>query len=141
MIPVDPAGTIRTRSLSAILSIAFGIGPVDAAELRCPPRLPGPHPGFEQVGPVPAAHWLLWRMQLFDARNGKEAPTELAPGGTVERRDAFTLTWHLTGHEDLVMACLYEGSGTWYRARPQPPPASCTMRNDDGLTQAWCEQP
>jgi hypothetical protein len=115
--------------------------PLSAADLRCPPRLPGPHPGFEQVGPIPTAHWLLWRMQLFAAPPGREAPAELAPGQTIERSDSLTLTWHLAGNEDLLMICLYDGSGTYYRARPRPVPTSCTMRNDNGLTQAWCEEP
>jgi hypothetical protein len=103
--------------------------------------LPGPHAGFEQVGPVPAAHWLLWRMRLFNSPPGKEAPAELAPGQTVAGRGGFTSTWQLAGNEDLLMVCLYEGSRTTYRARPQPLPARCTLRDDNGLTQAWCEGP
>jgi len=115
--------------------------PVAAATLHCPPRLPGPHPGFEQIGPVPAAHWLLWRMRLFNVPPGKDTPTELLPAPPSVRRGGFTLTWHLTGTEGLLMACLYNGSGTYYRARLQSPPTDCTMQNDDGLTQAWCEAP
>lgn len=80
-------------------------------------------------------------MQLFDAPPGKDEPTELAPAQTVERRDGFSLTWHFAGDEAPLMVCLYDGSGTYYRARPQQLPASCTMRNDNGLTQAWCEEP
>src|ERR1019366_7312292 len=31
--------------------MALAVRPLSAADLRCPPTLPGPHPGFEQVGP------------------------------------------------------------------------------------------
>lgn len=119
--------------------MVMAANPAVGADLRCPPRLPGPHPGFEQVGPIPAAHWLLWRMRLFDAPPGEDSPTELEPGQSVARRDGFTLTWHLKGDEDLLIVCLYDGSGTYYRARPRPMPARCTLRNDNGLTWAWCE--
>jgi hypothetical protein len=122
-------------------SLASAVAPVAVAELRCPPRLPGPHPGFEQVGPIPAAHWLLWRMQLFDAAHGKAAPKELAPNQMIEQHNGFTLTWLLAGTEDLTIVCLYNGSATYYMAHPRPAPALCTMRNDNGLTQGSCEIP
>jgi hypothetical protein len=121
--------------------MVLAVSPLSAADLRCPPRLPGPHPGFEQVGPVPAAHWLLWRMRLFDAPPGEHPSAELMPSLTVEHRDAFTLNWHISGDDDVLMLCLYDGSGTYYRARFHPPPVSCILRDDNGLTQAWCEQP
>jgi hypothetical protein len=135
----------KRRAINAILAILFSAtatfsNPLAAAELRCPPRLPGPHPGFEQVGPIPTAHWLLWRMRLFDAQKDKDAPAELAPSGAVELHDRFRLTWQFTGSENLLIVCLYDGSGTYYRARPQPLPEHCTMSNDNGPTQAWCEQ-
>jgi hypothetical protein len=115
------------------------VGPLAAATLRCPPRLPGPHPGFEQIGRIPAAHWLLWRMQLFDLPQNKGNPTELLPAPTTVRRDGFTLNWQLSGTTDVRMLCLYNGSGTYYAARLHPPPTSCTLQNDDGLAQGWCE--
>ena len=141
--------TLRTAAhanLGAAVALQFGlmalaVSPVSAADLRCPPRLPGPHPGFEQVGPVPTAHWLLWRMRLFDVPPGNDPATELAPSLTFEHRDVFTLTWHIGGDDDLLMLCLYDGSGTYYRARLRPPPADCILRDDNGLTQALCEQP
>jgi len=119
---------------------ALAVGPLRAAALQCPPRLPGPHPGFEQIGPVPAAHWLLWRMQLFDAPPTKDAPIELAPRQMSTRHDGFIMTWQLKSAGDLLMMCRYDGSETYYRAHPGLP-ANCTIRNDDGLTQAWCEEP
>ena len=130
-----------TAGIFAVTLTVLITQPLAAADLRCPPRLPGPHPGFEQVGPIPAAHWLLWRMRLFNSSPSRDQPVELTPGVTAERRDAVTLTWHPAGIDDLVMVCLYNGSGTYYRAHPRSLPASCTMRNDNGLTQAWCEQP
>jgi hypothetical protein len=83
-------------------------------------------------------------MKLFDGPPGVEAssaPTERAPDTTARRPDGFISTWRFAGHEDLLMVCLYDGSGTYYRARLSPPTTTCTMRNDNGLTRAWCEQP
>jgi hypothetical protein len=118
--------------------------PATAAELRCPPRMPGPHEGFEQVGPVPTAHWLLRDMRLFDGPPGeelKDAPTELAPDRTLRQRDRFTSSWRFAGDESLLMVCRYNGSGTYYRARFPKLPTSCSIRDDNGLRQAWCELP
>ncbi len=139
---VVPVAVVPVPVVSGpVVPVAFVHVAADAGVLRCPPRLPGPHAGFVQIGPVPAAHWLLWRMRLFDAGNGRAAPKELAPGQMTEQSNGFTLTWHLSGVEDLLMVCRYNGSETYYRARPDPPPATCTMRNDNGLTQAWCGDP
>jgi hypothetical protein len=126
--------------------LAFGltlvtISPLAAATLRCPPRLPGPHPGFEQIGPVPAAHWLLWRLRLFSVPRGTGTPAELLPVPPSLWREGFTLTWHLTGTNDVLMQCLYDGAVTYYRARLHPPPIACTLQNDNGLTLAWCDGP
>jgi hypothetical protein len=115
--------------------------PLAAATLHCPPRLPGPHPGFEQIGPVPTAHWLLWRLQLINLPPADTTPTELLPAPDSVRRDGFTLTWHPTGAGDVQMLCLYDGSATYYRARFHPPPTTCTLQNDNGLAQGWCEIP
>ncbi len=115
--------------------------PAFAAEVRCPPRLPGPHLGFEQVGPVPAAHWLLWRMRLFYVPRGKNARNELKPDQSVPGPDEFTMIWRPTGNDDLLIECFYNGSGTYYRARSHPLPATCIMRAAGGLTRAWCEGP
>ena len=117
------------------------ISPHATATLRCPPRLPGPHPGFEQIGPVPTAHWLLWRLRLFDVPPNKGTPAELLPAPPTLPRGGFTLSWHLTGTDDVQMQCLYDGSATYYRALLHPPPANCTLQNDAGLTLAWCESP
>jgi hypothetical protein len=130
-------------------TIAFGVAaflarPLMAADVMCPPRLPGPHPGFEQVGPVPAAHWLLHRMRLFDvtpARQTNGAATEVHPERTVEGPDSFISTWHFAGSEDLEMICTYNGSGTYYRARLPASPSDCTIRDDNGLRLAWCVLP
>lgn len=126
--------------LGCLLSIVACLQNSLAAALRCPGRLPGPHPGFAQVGPVPTAHWLLWRMRLFDAQPGSNAAKELAPAGEVRQGDSYAMTWNLTGNEALVMVCLYDGSGTYYEAWPNPLPTSCALRDDNGLTLAWCEQ-
>jgi hypothetical protein len=116
--------------------VAFGVA--RSAPLRCPPRLPGPHPGFEQVGPVPAAHWLLWRMQLYDVPPGA-APIALAPDHVVEFQDTVIEIWRSGGGEHLLMVCDYNGSRTLYQARLAQSPARCILHNDNGLTQAWCE--
>jgi hypothetical protein len=129
--------------------VALGVGalvphPVTAADVMCPPRLPGPHPGFEQVGPVPAAHWLLHRMRLFDiapARQSNGTATEVRPERTIEGSDSFISTWHFAGNEDLEMICTYNGSGTYYRARLSAMPTGCTTRDVNGLRQAWCDLP
>jgi hypothetical protein len=117
------------------------VSPLAAATLRCPPRLPGPHPGFEQIGPLPTAHWLLWRMQVFDLPPNKGNPTELLPAPATVRHDAFTLNWRPTSTDDMQIACLYNGSGTTYQARLHPPPTACTLQNYDGRAQGWCETP
>jgi hypothetical protein len=123
--------------LIAVMTIARGA----ATDLRCPPRLPGPHPGFDQAGPVPAGHWLPRRMRLFNNPVGDGATAELAPANIIQDRDDFLATWRFAGGEELLMLCVYNGSGTYYYARPRPLPPRCTMRNDIGLTQAWCEEP
>jgi hypothetical protein len=139
----------RRRLLEALVTVTLTLAavvpsPVTAAELRCPPRMPGPHEGFEQVGPVPTAHWLLRDMRLFDGPPGEElkvAPAELAPDQTLRQRDGFTSSWRFAGNEDLLMVCRYNGAGTYYRTRLQKPPTGCSMRDDNGLRQAWCELP
>jgi len=113
--------------------------PLAAAELHCPPRLPGPHIGFERSGPIPAAHWLLWRMRLFDGHPGNDVREEFAPDDKIERRDGFTSVWRFTADQDLLMVCLYDGSGSYYFAYRQAPPARCVMDDNNGLTRAWCE--
>jgi hypothetical protein len=95
--------------------------------------------GFQQSGPVPAAHWLLWRMKLFDGRPGKNSPPEFAPDNTAERHEGFTSVWRFTLNQDLVMVCIYRGSGTYYFAHRQAPPGLCVMDDDNGLARAWCE--
>lgn len=128
-----PAALVGVLALAAL--------PAAAAELRCPPRVPGPHPGFAQAGPVPTAHWLLRRMRLFDTPQGGGTARELAPADRAEDQGGLTLTWHFAGTETLLMICTYNGSSTNYWARPRPLPASCTMRSDNGPRQAWCEVP
>lgn len=130
------------RAAFVAMSLAMLGGSPAVAELRCPPRLPGAHAGFEQVGPIPMAHWLLSQMRLFDGLPGEElkaAPADLAPDKTVERRGGFTSTWSFGASGDLLIVCAYNGSKTYYRARPGSLPSRCTMRNDNGLTQAWCD--
>lgn len=129
------------KLLVITISALFDNQSVAAATLRSPPRLPGPHPGFVQIGPVPAAHWLLGRMQLFDMPPNRGTPTKLLPAPASMRWDGFTLSWHLTGTDDVERLCLYNGSGTYYRARLHPPPTACMLQNDDGLAQGWCETP
>jgi hypothetical protein len=124
--------------------IALSCGSLSAAELRCPGRLPGPHPGFAQIGPIPTAHWLLWRMGLFTLPpdNDSQIPLlEREPDSTTPRPDGYIATWHFANPADLLMICVYDGSATYYQARPRPPPTSCTTVSDNGLTLAWCEQP
>ena len=142
--PVPLSSGHLLSEIAAFGVAAFVTHPLTAADVRCPPRLPGPHPGFEQIGPVPAAHWLLHRMRLFDvaaARQNNEAPAEVHPERTVEGPDSFISTWRFTGNEDLVMICTYNGSGTYYRARLRALPSDCTIRDDNGLRQAWCDLP
>jgi hypothetical protein len=126
-----------------LLSITvFVINPVSAAELRCPPRLPGAHAGFERVGPVPTAHWLLHDMRLFDGLEGEElktAPAELAPDSSHENRGGFTSIWKFDGTGNLLLVCTYNGSGTYYRALTRQPPTRCISQSENGLTQAWCQ--
>jgi len=133
------AGARVSPALTAALLTV--VHPLFAATLACPPRMPGPHPGFEQVGPVPAAHWLLRRMRLFGTARSQGAAKELPPLQTVAHGDGFTSTWHLAGDESPLMLCLYNGSGTYYAARPDPPPTLCVTHGDNGLTRAWCEEP
>jgi hypothetical protein len=78
-------------------------------------------------------------MRLFDGRPGDDARKGLPPDSTIERRDGFTSVWRFTTDEDLLMVCLYRGSGTYYYARRQVPPGRCVMDDDNGLTRAWCE--
>jgi hypothetical protein len=128
----------------ALAMTALAASPLTAAELRCPPRLPGTHAGFEQVGPVPAAHWLLRRMRLFNVpldATSKTPPAELLPDRTVEHGDVAISTWRFAGNENLLMVCSYNGSGTYYVSRVRPPPTSCAMLDTDGLRRAWCEIP
>jgi len=83
-------------------------------------------------------------MKLFDGPPGEElkaVPADLAPDRTRERSGGFTSAWRFAGNEDLLMVCTYDGSGTYYRARPSPLPSRCTLRNENGLTQAWCDGP
>ena len=132
---INPAA-VRTVVLGAIV---LATNPGRAAEQRCPPRLPGLHAGFTQSGPIPAAHWLLWRMRLFDWGADKNPRPEFAPDKIIKRHDGFTSTWNFTLDEDLMMVCLYRGSGTYYFARRQAPPGRCVMDDENGLTRAWCE--
>jgi hypothetical protein len=134
--------------LAAAGMLALTAHSLFAANLYCPPRMPGPHPGFAQVGPVPAAHWLLRRMRLFDTAPynavgpNNAVGNEVRPEHHAEDRDSVTSTWHFAGGEHLLMVCLYNGSGTYYVARPNPPPALCVTHDDaNGLTRAWCEEP
>lgn len=133
--------------LSGILALgvaALAGNPLAAAAIRCPPRLPGPHAGFDQVGPVPAAHWLLRSMRLFDlppAEQANDPATEVVPRSRIEAADGYTSTWRFTGNDDLLVVCTYNGSGTYYRARLHPPPARCTVQDTYGLRQAWCDSP
>jgi hypothetical protein len=121
---------------SALILLA---NPLFAAELRCPPRMPAAHPGFEQSGPVPAGHWRLRRMRVFDSRPGGAAQSERAPDSTIQRRDGTTSIWRLTLTGDLLMVCIYDGAGTYYYARAEAQSERCVLDNDNGLTRAWCE--
>jgi hypothetical protein len=129
----------NARAVCAIGLMIMTAGPLAAAELHCPPRLPGPHVGFELSGPIPAAHWLLWRMRLFEGRPSDDARKEFAPDDKIERRDGLTSVWRFTLDEDLLMVCIYNGSGSYYYARRQAPPGRCVMDDNNGLTRAWCE--
>jgi hypothetical protein len=141
--PHAPVATKRCVGRAVIFGLAMvSVTPAGAAELRCPPRLPGMHPGFEQVGPIPSDHWLLSNMRLFDGPPGEElkrAPADLAPDQTVAHPGGFTSAWSFADSEVPLMVCTYNGSATYYRARPHRLLKSCYLRNDDGLTQAWCE--
>ncbi len=132
----------KAIGILALSLAALASNPLFAATIRCPPMLPSAHPGFEQIGPVPAWHWQLMRLQLFEApatEASKTAPTERLPNESVERSDGYTLNWEFSGNEDLLMVCIYNGSATYYVAPLRPAPKICTMRNDNGLTQVWCE--
>ena len=136
------AGIGSRIGIGLIVAVSACAGrPACAADLFCPPRMPGPHPGFDQVGPVPAAHWLLRRMRLFDTTRSQGAAKELAPGQTIGNGDGSTSTWRFSGNENLLMMCSYNGSGTYYVARPDPAPTLCVTHEDNGLTRAWCEEP
>jgi hypothetical protein len=127
-------------SLLAISVLAM-TSPTQAA-LRCPPLMPSVHTGFARSGPVPTAHWQLWKMRLFDGLPGEElktSPAELAPDSTTAHRGGFTSTWTFAGNETLLMVCVYNGSGTYYYASPGPLTRSCVAERSHGLTQAWCE--
>jgi hypothetical protein len=84
-------------------------------------------------------------MRLFDGPPGEElksSPAELAPDTTkVERGRGFTSTWRFAGSENLLMVCTFDGSRTYYRARVSPIPKTCTLHDDGGLVQAWCDMP
>ena len=137
MTRMPPIATLFAFTLLILISLS-----VSAATLTCPPSLPSTHPGFEQVGPVPTAHWQLKDMRLFDGPPGEEtkpAPAQLAPDGTVTHQGGHTSTWKFGGKENLLVVCAYNGSATYYRARPNPPPKLCTLRQDRGLTRGWCD--
>jgi hypothetical protein len=137
-----PATTLAKQSVRAALTIGlmiFAARPLAAAEVHCPPRLPGPHAGFERSGPIPAAHWLLWRMRLFGIGPGNDPHKELAPDDKIERGDGSTSVWRFTADQDLLMVCLYDGSGSYYFAYRQTAPGRCVMDDSNGLTRAWCE--
>jgi len=83
-------------------------------------------------------------MRLFDGPPGEElktSPAELAPDSTRLTRGGFDSTWRFAGDEDLLMVCIYNGSGTYYRARPRPLPRACFLRKDNEVTRAWCDEP
>jgi hypothetical protein len=83
-------------------------------------------------------------MRLFDGppgEGGAQPAAEFAPDQAVMRTGGYFESWSFSEGRSPVMICLYDGSGTYYRARPDPPPTSCSLRNDDGLTLAWCEAP
>ena len=113
--------------------------PLSAAELRCPQRMPGAHAGFEQSGPVPAAHWRLRQLRLFGVGPDQTAQSERVPDSTIQRRDGFTSIWRLTQAGGLLMVCVYEGAGTTYYTHRDVPSGHCVLDNDNGLTRAWCE--
>jgi hypothetical protein len=132
-----PGAGILFFGLTALIAT-----PLSAAELRCPPLLPGPHPGFDQVGPIPTAHWQLAHMRLFDGPPGeetKEAPAELAPDTSKKHRGGFTNIWSFGGSENLLMVCAYDGSRTYYRTTVRALPKSCTEESNKGLVQGWCQ--
>jgi hypothetical protein len=78
-------------------------------------------------------------MRLFEGQPGTDARKQFAPDSTIERPGGYTAVWRFTLDEDLLMVCVYRGSGTYYYARRQAPPGRCVMNDDNGLTQAWCE--
>jgi hypothetical protein len=130
---------VRAACLLALAAPVLTVHGASEARTRCPPRLPGPHAGFQRVGPVPSAHWTLYGMRLFDAIADGKAPVELAPDSTHENWGVSTEVWRLTGGEPLLIVCVYDGSGTYYRTLPDPAPTRCISHNDNGLLQAWCE--
>jgi hypothetical protein len=129
---------LRVSVILAAGLISLSAGPLFAAELRCPPRLPGPHAGFERSGPIPAAHWLLWRMRLFDGRPDNDVRKELTPDDKIARPDGSTSIWRFSADQDLLMVCLYD-RGSYYFAYRQPPIGRCVMDDSNGLIRAWCE--
>jgi hypothetical protein len=80
-------------------------------------------------------------VSLFNLPPSENTPTELPPAPAVVRWDGFTLIWRPTGADNVQMLCLYDGSATYYGARRHPPPTTCSLQNDNGLAQGWCETP
>jgi hypothetical protein len=78
-------------------------------------------------------------MRLFDGRPSDGPRAEIAPDSVIQRRDGSTMVWQVTAGEDLLVVCLYDGSGTYYYARWQDTPGRCVMDDSTGLILAWCD--
>jgi hypothetical protein len=129
--------------LSCGLALLAGLtGCAQAAGLRCPGRMPGPHDGFEVIGRLPTSALPLDGMRLFDGPPGEEtqpAPAELAPDGTTEAAGRLTAEWRFAGHERLLVVCTYRDTTSYYRAAPAKPPAHCTLARGPDGTIAECD--
>ena len=134
---------MRWGLAAVILGLAGG---AQAAALRCPGRMPGPHDGFTQVGPVPPRKLPLLGMRLFDGPPGEEsraAPAQLAPDEVTPqpgtRPGSLTARWRFAGGEHLLLVCDYRDTGSYYRRAATTLPHACSIvRGPDGIMAA-CE--
>jgi hypothetical protein len=104
--------------------------------------MPGPHAGFQQMGPLPASKLPLRGLRLFDGPPGeetKDAPAELAPDGTTRRAGIETTQWRFAGDEHLLLVCEYRATTSYYRMALPSVPGACNMVHGPDGVVAGCE--
>ncbi len=125
--------------LVVLLALA---GCAHAAETSCPGRMPGPHAGFEQMGPLPPGKLPLRGIRLFDGPPGEEsqaAPAELAPDDTTRHAGVETTRWRFAGDEHVLLVCSYRDTSSYYRMALPTVPGACSMTDAPDGVVAGCQ--